>query len=666
MRIPYAWICGASVTLSALLLFSVQPVLAKLILPWFGGTAAVWSVCIFFFQGMLLAGYWYAHLLARYLNQKQQAIVHTSLLAVSLLALPIVPNAAWKPVGTEDPLWRILGLLVATVGAPYFLLSATTPLVQSWFATREGGALPYRLFALSNLASLVALLAYPVVVEPLSTSREQAVLWTFGYVACAMGLVAAAWIGLRAQAVEEKPAAACSASSPWRDRMLWLLLSAIPSALLLAVTNHLCQNVAAIPFLWLLPLVVYLATFILCFHREDLHRSHVWTFLGGAGLAAISWAELQGQLPVRTAIPLFLAGLFGACMYCHSRLVALKPAAEHLTYFYLMISAGGAIGSLMVGMMATRLLRGYFELPIGIALCGFVPLLLEYRKHIITDIAWTGVAVGTLVAAGSSILSFERSALVAGRNFYGVLRVTEGQTASGTARTLVHGSVNHGAQYLSKPNLTTTYYTPTSGVALALASLERPNRKTGLIGLGVGVLAAYAKPGDEFRFYEINPLVIDYARTRFRFLSDCPAKVDIVLGDGRMTLEREKPNGFDLLVVDAFSGDSIPVHLLSREALQLYMKHLAPRGILAMHVSNIHLQLAPVVERVGRSLGLHTRLVADAKNDEPLQSASEWILIARDQDVFDHPLLSASAEPLLASTHRPWTDDYNNLLQVLR
>ena len=666
MRIPYAWICGASVTLSALLLFSVQPVLAKLILPWFGGTAAVWSVCIFFFQGMLLAGYGYAHVLARYLTPKQQAVVHTALLAVSLLALPIVPGAAWKPSGAEDPLWRILGLLVASVGAPYFLLSATSPLVQSWFATRQGGALPYRLFALSNLASLAALLAYPVVVEPSSTSREQAMLWTVGYVVCAIGLVATAWSGLGAHAAEERPAAARSASPPWRDRLLWLLLSAIPSALLLAVTNHLCQNVAAIPFLWLLPLVVYLATFILCFDREGLHRWPVWTFLGGAGLAAISWAELQGQLSVRVAIPLFLAGLFGACMYCHSKLVARKPAAEHLTYFYLMISAGGAIGSLVVGMLATRMLRGYFELPIGIALCAFVLLFMEYRKSIVTDMAWTGVAIGALVAAGASILSFEGSALVAGRNFYGVLRVSESQTASGTARTLVHGSVNHGAQYLSKPGVTTAYYTPRSGVALALASMEKPKRRAGLIGLGVGVLAAYAKPGDEFRFYEINPLVVNYARTQFRFLSDCPGKVEIVLGDGRMALEREKPNGFDLLVVDAFSGDSIPVHLLSREALGLYMKHLAPGGILAMHVSNIHLQLAPVVERVGRSLGLHTRLVADLKNDDPLQSASEWVLIARDEDVFAHPALSESAEPLMASNLRPWTDEYNNLLQVLR
>ena len=359
------------------------------------------------------------------------------------------------------------------------------------------------------------------------------------------------------------------------------------------------QNVAAIPFLWLLPLVVYLLTFILCFDREGMHLSPVWTYFGGAGLAAISWAELQGQLPVRIAIPLFLFGLFGACMYCHSKLVERKPAADHLTYFYLMISAGGAIGSLVVGMLATRLLRGYFELPIGIAVCAFVLLFLEYRKNIVTDMAWTGVAIGAVVAAGASILSFEGSALVAGRNFYGVLRVSESHTASGTARTLVHGSVNHGAQYMSKPGVTTAYYTPKSGVALALASVEKPRRRAGLIGLGVGVLAAYAKPGDEFRFYEINPLVVDYARTQFRFLADCQGKVEIVLGDGRMALEREKPNGFDLLVVDAFSGDSIPVHLLSREALRLYMKHLAPGGILAMHVSNLHLQLAPVVERVG-------------------------------------------------------------------
>ena len=666
MRIPYAWICGVSVTLSALLLFSVQPVIAKIILPWFGGTAAVWSVCIFFFQGMLLAGYGYAHVLARYLAPRKQAAVHTSLLVLSLLALPIVPDVSWKPSGTEDPFWRILGLLIVSVGAPYFLLSATSPLVQSWFAFRQGGVLPYRLFALSNLASLAALLVYPIAVEPASTVRQQAHIWAFAYVACALALTAAAWMQLGEHPVPEEAAAGRAPSPPWRDRMLWLLLSAIPSALLLAVTNHLCQNVAAIPFLWLLPLIVYLATFILCFDRDGLHRWPVWTFLGGAGLAAISWAELQAQLSVRVAIPLFLAGLFAVCMYCHSKLAARKPDPAHLTYFYLMISAGGAIGSLVVGMLATRLLRGYFELPLGVALCAFVLLFLEYRKNILTDIAWTGVAIGAVVAAGASILSFEGSALVAGRNFYGVLRVSESQTPAGPARTLVHGSVNHGSQYVNSPKTTTAYYTPHSGVALALAAIGKPQRRVGLIGLGVGVLAAYAKAGDDFRFYEINPLVVEYARTKFRYLSDCPGKVEIVLGDGRIALEREAPNGFDLLVVDAFSGDSIPVHLLSREALQLYTRHLAPGGMLAMHVSNIHLQLAPVVERVGHSLGLHTRLVADPKNEDTLQSPSDWVLIARNEDVFSRPPLQSSAEPLMASALRPWTDDYNNLLQILR
>lgn len=666
MRIPYAWICGASVTLSALLLFSVQPVLAKLILPWFGGTAAVWSVCIFFFQGMLLAGYGYAHLLARYLEPKRQAFVHTALLLLSLLALPIIPDSAWKPDGTEDPFWRILGLLVASIGAPYFLLSATSPLVQSWFAARQGGALPYRLFALSNLASLAALLAYPLLVEPSSTSREQAMLWTGGYLFCTFGLVATAWMGLGTRAKDEETPAPRSTSPPWRDRLLWLILSAIPSALLLAVTNHLCQNVAAIPFLWVLPLVVYLATFILCFDREGLHRWRVWAFLGGASLLAMSWAQTQSQLKVRVAVPLFLAGLFGACMYCHSRLVARKPAPEHLTYFYLMISLGGAIGSLAVGIVAARLLRGYFELPIGVAMCAFVLMFFEYRKHVLADVALAGVAIAAVAAAGGSILNFEGSAVVAGRNFYGVLRVSERQTEYGPARTLVHGSVNHGAQYMGKPRLTTAYYTPESGAARALASFEKPKRRIGLIGLGVGVLAAYAKADDELRFYEINPLVVNYARTQFRFLSDCEGKLEIVLGDGRMALEREQPNGFDLLVVDAFSGDSIPVHLLSREALQLYVKHLAPGGILAMHVSNIHLQLAPVVERVGRSIGLRARLVTNGKNGDPLQSASEWVLLARSGEAFAHPALHTSARPVVASNLRPWTDDYNNLLQVLR
>jgi spermidine synthase len=641
---------GAAVALSALLLFSVQPVIAKMILPWYGGSAGVWAVCLCFFQSLLLAGYVYADLLIRRVPPRTQVWVHAGLLALSLLSLPVIPGDAWKPQGGQEPTLGILLLLAATVGAPYFLLSSTSPLVQSWYSRAGGGRLPYRLFALSNLASLTALLAYPVLIEPNSSAGTQARGWSAVYALFAALILAVAWRGTRGEGVEGGPS---PSAPPWSAAWRWFALAAVPSAMLLAVTNHLCQDVASVPFLWIAPLSAYLITFILCFDSDRIHRWPIWPVLAAAGVAAMAWGEMQGQLAVRIALPLFLGGLFAVCMYCHAQLAARKPDPSQLTSYYVMISLGGAVGSLLVALGAPQWQRGYIELPVGVALCGFVLLFAEYRKHWIGDGLWAGVAVAGMVGLGATYMAWGKDIMAIGRNFYGVLRVKE----SAGVRTLLHGSISHGTQLLDKPSEPTSYYTKNGGAGLAIRSTPGPARRIGVVGLGAGTLAVYAEAGDVYRFYEINPLVVAYAEKYFSFLRDCGGKAEILIGDGRLLLEREPPQNYDVLVIDAFSGDSVPAHLLSKEAITLYFRHLKSSGILAMHVSNRHLRLVPVVERGAASVGAAFRHVDNG--------TSEWVLAAASESVFERELLKgrkrSKPEP-----GRVWTDDYSNLLGVLR
>jgi len=642
-------LCGASVALSSLLLFSVQPVIAKMILPWYGGSAGVWAVCLCFFQTLLLAGYFYADLLIRRVPTAKQAWIHGALLALSLLSLPVIPSEYWKTHTGGSPSLGILSMLAATVGGPYFVLSATSPLVQSWYSRAAGGKLPYRLFALSNLASLAALLAYPVVIEPYSSVQQQAWIWSAFY---AMFAALILTVAFRARCAAASAIEAVAAP-PFGARLQWFVLAAVPSAMLLAVTNHLCQDVASMPFLWIAPLSAYLITFVLCFDSDRIPRWPIWRILAAAAIAAMAWGEMQGQLEVRIALPLFLAGLFAVCMYCHAQLATRKPAPSQLTSFYVMISLGGAAGSLLVGFGAPQLQRGYVELPLGVALCGFVLLFSEYRKHWIGDGLWAGVAVAGLVGLGATYVAWGRDIMALGRNFYGVLRVKE----AADMRTLLHGSISHGTQTLSKPQEPTAYYTRSAGVGLALRSLSPGPRRVGLVGLGAGTLAVYAKPGDVYRFYEINPLVVDYAKRYFTFLRDAKGTIELLVGDGRLLLEAEPPQNYDVLAIDAFSGDSIPVHLLSREAIQLYLRHLKSDGILAMHVSNRHLKIAPVVERAAASLQLPARYIDNG--------TSEWVLIAKDKTVFHRDLLEGR-DPSKPAPGRVWTDSYSNLLGVLR
>ncbi len=666
-----------TIFLSAFLLFQIQPMIAKMILPWFGGSAAVWITAMLFFQTALLGGYLYAHWSIRHLTPKKQAVVHAALLGLSILLLPVVPSASWKPAGGEDPIFRILGLLFVSVGLPYFLLSTTSPLIQAWYARKHKSALPYRLFALSNLASLAGLLAYPVLVEPNVTLRAQSLGWSAAYVVFAALALIAAVAGRRVDPDICDTDAGSAATDPAcrppnkREQVLWLLLAACASTMLLAITNHLTPNVASIPFLWVLPLSLYLLSFILTFDFERLYHRKTFTWLLAIALTGMAYglAHWNSHTPLTTVIPAYSAGLFFVCMFCHGELVKRKPPARHLTSFYLMLSAGGAIGGLLVGLVAPKVLSGYFDLPLSLIGCAILMLaVLEYRTWRITLAASYGAAVAVIFAAGIYISSYRDSALLMARNFYGGLRVNEyGKGTDDAIRMLVHGTVDHGAEF-TKPGRRLehiTYYSPEAGISMAIRYLRRSPIRMGVIGLGAGSLASFAEKGDFVRFYELNPLVETIARNDFYYLSECRGTVEVVLGDGRLALEREAPQQYDLLVADAFSGDAVPVHLLTKQAWEVYFRHLKSTGILALNITNTHLELAPVVEKVAETLGKHVVIITNDPEEDRKYHRARWALISS-KSITDPAILDAADEPTTRQTFRVWTDDYNNLFQILK
>ena len=668
---------AATIFLSSFLLFLVQPLIARQILPWFGGTAAVWTTCMLFFQTLLLAGYAYAHVTNAKLQPRAQALLHIVLLGLALLTLPISPSEGWKPLGTEEPISRILLVLTLTVGLPYLLLASTSPLLQAWFSRARPGVDPYRLFAVSNLASLLALIGYPLLVEPLLGNRQQALGWSGLFIVFAVLCAGLSWsasaVNLQKEFMEDK----ANDPVPGRsDYLLWLALSATGSVMLLAVTNHVTQNVAAIPLLWLAPLTLYLLTFIVAFEGRNLYRVEIFWPVVLAWLAGMAWllADTTYQFDLWMQIGMYLSGLFVACMFCHGELYRARPAARHLTAFYLTISAGGAIGGLLVAVVAPLAFNAYYEL--GLALVALA-LLAAVRFRPLNRVArWA--SLGVLLAVGGSAAydgtRFQNDVLVSARNFYGVIRVKEyGRPGSDYHyRRLVHGVIMHGEQDMTEAGRRkpTTYYLPTSGVGAAMAARQaRGAARVGVIGLGAGTLAAYGRKGDSFRFYDINPQVIAVARSQFTFLSDSEANIELVLGDARLNLEREPPQGFDLLAVDAFSSDAIPVHLITRQALALYLRHVKPDGIVAFHVSNRFLNLVPVVARLAEENGAHAVLVSDSgKDGDDDHTTTDWVLVSRDPEVLEAPEIQAVSPeaPEQQAGWRSWTDDYSNLLQILR
>ncbi len=671
---------AATIFTGAFLLFQIQPLIAKMILPWFGGSAAVWTTCMLFFQVMLLGGYLYAHWTTRALPPRPQAMFHAALLVASLLVLPVIPNHAWKPAGGEDPILRILGLLAGTVGLPYFLLSATGPLVQAWYVDTRKGASPYRLYALSNLGSMLALLSYPALVEPFASTRHQAEWWSGGYGAVVALTLVLTLRRRRVQTVVRDKPGDAQELPPAATRVLWVLLPACASALLLSVTNHLTQNIAAIPFLWVLPLSLYLLSFIITFDREAWYRRSLFLRLLAVSLGVMAYTMIEDNktTDLRALIPVFATGLFVACMVCHGELARLKPHPRHLTFYYLMIALGGALGGVAVGFVSPYLFRGYYELPIAIGVCAALALVVLFMDPSTPlyrgqwRIAWLALAalfVALVVILGIGVRSSVVDYRILMRSFYGRLRVKDVGTDQDATRKLMHGTINHGEQYLwaglsRKP---TTYYGPKTGVGIAIQNSGHTPQRVGLVGLGAGTLAAYGRPGDYYRFYEINPQVVHLANTEFRFLRESEARVDVSLGDARLSMEREPDQHFDVLAVDAFSGDAIPVHLLTKEAFAVYFRHLQPDGILAVHISNRYLDLGPVLERLCAFFGRKALLVDSDEDEENNVFRADWVLITGRRGLFDAPPFKDAGQPLNGSRRvRLWTDDYSNLFQILK
>lgn len=679
-------IYACTIFLSAFLLFQVQPVIARMILPWFGGSAAVWTTCMLFFQTVLLLGYLYVYWTVRHLHPKTHGRLHSGLLALSLVLLPITPGVQWKPAGGGNPSIEILILLAACVGVPYFLLSTTSPLLQSWYSKTGKGVLPYRLFALSNLGSMLALISYPVVVEPYLPSRLQGTVWSAVYVAFVVLCVVAATVTTRrVTAVAETAAPETEEEIPAKPDAgtlaMWVALASCPSALLLAVTNHLTQDVASIPFLWIVPLVLYLLSFILCFDADGWYSRPVFMLLLIPSLGGMAYFLFKGteDFNMKVLLSGFSAAFFVCCMVCHGEMVRIKPHPRYLTSFYLMLSIGGALGGLFVGLVAPYLFMAYFEFPILLVFCGFMAVVvLVSDKNSRFYEGWTQWSVILMVAGVLALCVFcgqtVRQALgdyfLVKRNFYGTLRVREGGEDREAYRTLLHGSINHGEEWIHPERRLEplTYYCPATGVGVAIGTRQLGvPQKVAVFGLGAGTVAGYGRPGDYYKFYEINPLVLQISRQQFYYITQSKAKVDVVLGDARLSLEREEPQDFDVLAVDCFSGDSIPVHLLTKEAVQLYFKHLKPNGILAVHISNRYLNLEPVVERIATALGKATLQVETEEDEGESCFSSTWILVAANKEVFAQPTLVSAGKPVEPKPAlRVWTDDYSSLLSVIK
>ncbi|HWE52817.1 MAG TPA: fused MFS/spermidine synthase [Bryobacteraceae bacterium] len=673
---------GATILLSAFLLFQVQPLIAKLILPWFGGSAAVWTSCMLFFQIALLGGYTYAHWLSDQTGPRQ-TIIHAGLLAVSLLSLPILPSVWWKPDGPGDPLLRILGLLTATVGLPYFLLASTSPLLQSWYSRSNGGAMPYRFFALSNAGSMAGLLTYPILVEPNMTNRAQAWMWSIAYTTFAVVCVTVSFLSRHSRAAQPARSHENDGPPPVRSqKVLWMGLAATASALLLAVTNHVTQNIAPIPFLWVAPLGLYLLSFILCFDSDRWYNRTAFATLAAVALPVMAYAIVNGEdfSSLRVAITFFCAAIFVLFMVCHGELARRRPAPAYLTSFYLMVSLGGAFGGLLIGFAAPYLFNAVYDLPVIVTLTAFlfVYLLWTERIVLIPALATAAPLVAAVAAAwiGSYLAkdtwqSMNHSRVLM-RNFYGSLQVYDSDTdgRQGPVRILRHGTIDHGEQFLRAENSRrpTTYFTGGSGIGLAIHSLQKDGpMRVGIIGLGAGSIAAYCRAGDNYLYYDINPQVLKVAAEQFTYLRDCPAQHDVILGDARLVIEQQPPQRFDLLVVDAFSGDAIPVHLLTREAWALYWKHLNPNGVLAVHVSNRYLRLAPVVALGAETDGKQARIVSYDGGDIDEEAASDWVLVTSRPGFFEQDGLRGHAEVIKPIPGlRPWTDDYSNVFKILR
>ena len=665
---------GSAIFLSSFLLFLVEPMAAKQLLPLLGGSAAVWITCLVFFQSTLLAAYLYAHWLTRHPHWR----LHAGLLAAALaLGCLWVWNRMHFVGGAGHPVATIFLALGVWIGLPFLMLASTSPLLQVWWSRMEGSAVPYRLFALSNLGSLLALAAYPAWIEPNLTLSWQRGAWCMGFALFAAMAAALTW-RMRTMPCDSADAArleeTAAPAAPRARKLLWLLLPMAASMQLSAVTSYISANVAPIPLLWVLPLGVYLISIIVAFEfsrflpRGIVARLLV-VMLGGL---AYMLAQVDHSAPIAIGISFFLFELLVAGIFCHLEAYTLRPErASESTVFYLYFAGGGALGSLLVGIVAPMMFRFNYDLAITFFVTALLALAATWRTGWPQRMLWAAASAMMLALCIWVHIAYQRGTQLAERNFYAALRVKQNYGFPGAVlRTLTNGSIEHGTQIFgadAERRTPTTYYAEDSGVGLALrfCCQNRP-RTIGVIGLGAGTIAAYGRPGDRIRFYEINPAVAPIARNDFTYIRESAAEVTIVEGDARTSLEREAPQHFDVLAVDAFSGDAIPLHLLTVQALDLYRRHLEPGGVLAFHISNQHIDLEPALALLAQSAGMSAMRFSSGPNDDRGEFSAYWVLLTDNPDFFRHPEVAAAGKgPVLRPGLRLWTDDYSSLLPLI-
>jgi len=659
---------------------------AKQLLPSLGGSSAVWLTCLVFFQTTLLLGYLYAHWLTRDAFDGWRRLLYLALLAIAVILL-VAQLAGPGNIGhgADHPVTTIFVALSLTIGLPFLLLASTSPLLQVLLVRSEGGKVPYRLFALSNTGSLLALIAYPTLVEPNLTLKLQRILWSAGFflytVLCTLLTRQARSASQPASLIEQPSALLIAAATQPGKKWLWFLLPMAAAMQLSAVTGHLTVNIAAIPLLWMLPLAVYLLSFIVAFEFPALYRRGLVVRLLVVMLASLGYviSKTDVSLPIGVAILFFLAEAFIACLFCHAETYALRPQrASEATLFYLLIAAGGAVGTFFIGILSPLIVSANYDLAISFFVTAVLAVAVTWHDGWPQRLLWSTCSVLLLFFAIMLHTAYAREAILEVRNFYGTLRVKQSTPPpmAVPVRMLVNGTIQHGTQIFA-PGLSrtpTTYYAEDSGIGLALrfccsaqgSNLDHP-RNVGVVGLGTGTLAAYGKPGDRIRFYEINPLVRPIAENLFTYLRDSQAQITYADGDARTSLANETPQSFDVLAIDAFSGDAIPLHLLTTEALALYKKHLAPNGILAFHVSNQYLDLAPEIALLAASAGMQARLVESAPDTVHGAFRSTWVLLTTSPTFFAQPEITVAIQPV-PTIHglNPWTDDYSSLLPILQ
>ncbi len=685
---------GALTLLGSFLLFLVQPIEGRLILPRFGGGEAVWTTTLLFFQTALLAGYGYSHLLARLGSRRRQAIVHVAFVLLSTLALPIVPGEASPSEASGSPVGQILLLLTVTAGPPYLLLATTAPLLQRWATDLWPGRSPYRLYAVSNVAAIVALAAYPVTIEPALGLSRQASLWAVGYLLFAAGVVALGWRLTRLVPSDlprhdEAPGAGRPGAPDGRVTvsrfLLWTAAAATGTTMLMAATNAMTDGVATFPFLWVWPLAIYLATFALAFSSDRAFHPTVLVVLFAAACCYGTFLAGRPYLSLGWSLILHLGVLFVTCLALHVEIARSRPSPQRLTSFYVAIAAGGALGGTFVAVAAPLWFVDRWEYPIGVTAAAMLLATFRLREWRLagTPPPWArrqpvALAVVSIVVLGGA-LGWRTQADHAGviaqyRNFYGLVEIQEGSASSGAAvLRIVNAGIDHGSQFVEPDarSMPTSYYTATSGVSQAL--VHHPGRadgglRVGVIGLGAGTLAAYAQPGDHWTFYEINPRIAEIAEATFTYLDDARARgatVDIEVGDGRLALMGEDEADFDLLVLDAFTGAAIPTHLLTREAFEGYRGRLAPEGLVAVHLSSRYVRLEPVMRGVADAFGLDLLVRDDDPEGVPTATASHWALLGEDLSALERNA-EGLLQPPTATDVVLWTDDRQDLWGVLR